>query len=78
MTPKPFTPNTSKKNKKLIQAKEQVYAAIAALIEAQNTAENWSEYETIGDFKKQLKEFMSCDHGEAGFEIYVAKKVGSK
>jgi uncharacterized protein Yka (UPF0111/DUF47 family) len=74
MNQKPFTPNMKKEVEKLTRAYNKVLEAVIALEQAQKNADNWAEYETIGHFKSQLKEFLSCDNGEAGFESYVEAK----
>jgi hypothetical protein len=74
MTQKPFTPNATEKVEKMTEAATAVLTAIQALEAAQTHAENWAEWETLGYFKRQLSEFMSCDHGEAGFEPYLTKE----
>jgi len=66
----PFTHNPKAKAKSLKAAAAKVRAAIAALEEAQTSAEHWGDYETIGYFKSQLADFLSSDNGEAGFEPY--------
>jgi hypothetical protein len=69
----PFTNNPAEKVEKMTEAANHIYEAINALSEAQKCAEHWAEYETLQYFKKQLTEFMSSDHGEAGFEPYLEK-----
>ncbi len=71
-------PNQTKKIEKLAEAANQIQAAIKALEAAAPNSEHWAECETIHAFKRQLEEFMSCDHGEAGFEVYVTRKAGLK
>jgi hypothetical protein len=76
MTPKPFTPNASKKVEQMTNAANQVFSAIRALEAAQKSAEHWAEWESLGSFKHELEQFLSCDHGEAGFEPYLVRVAG--
>ena len=71
----PFTNNPAEKVEKMTEAANHIYEAINALSEAQKCAEHWAEFETLASFKKQLNEFLSSDHGEAGFEPYLEKKA---
>jgi len=74
MTPKPFTPNASKKVEQMTAAANHVYDAIRALEAASTHSEHWAEWESLQSFKRQLQEMMSSDHGEAGFEPYLVQK----
>jgi hypothetical protein len=74
MTEKPFTPNVNKKIEAMTEAAIAILTAIQALEKAQTSAEHWADWETLGAFKAQLAEFMSCDSGEAGFEPFLAKE----
>jgi hypothetical protein len=71
-------PNPTQKIEKMAEAANHIKAAIKALEAAAPNSENWAECETIHYFRQQLEEFMSCDHGEAGFEVYLTKKAGLK
>lgn len=71
MKQKPFTNKPQEKATKMIEAASHILSAMHALEDAQGCAEHWAEYETLGYFKTQLAEFMSCDEGEAGFEPYM-------
>jgi len=71
MNKKPFTPDQNAKVEKLNEASTAIREAIRALKDAKKSAEHWAEWETIGAFEYQLQEFMSCDHGEAGFQPYL-------
>jgi hypothetical protein len=74
MNQKPFTPNVEKKLEKLAETSKAVLAAMKALDEAMKSADNWTEHETIQSFRYELKEFLSSDHGEAGFAAYLTRK----
>jgi hypothetical protein len=70
--------NPKHKIEKMTEAATHIKAAIKALEAAAPNSENWAEWETLKYFRHQLEEFMSCDQGEAGYEVYLTKVTGSK
>jgi hypothetical protein len=71
----PFTHNAPKKIEKMAEAANHIYAAIKALEQAQRHAENWADYESLQDDINALKRFLSCDNGEAGFQVNLERQA---
>lgn len=69
---KPFEPNVDDRDSNLIMAAIKVEDAITHFESAMLSAENWADYETMTHFKVQLQEWLSSDHGEAGFNAYIS------
>ncbi len=72
---KPFVSDPQLMAESLATAADLVIEAISILRKAQHVSENWGEYETVGSFAYELEEFMTSDHGEAGFIVYMEKVV---
>lgn len=63
----PFTANPEKRDVAIKDAYDAVQSAVVHLKKAQRSAANWGEYETLQYFARELSEFISSDHDEAGF-----------
>ena len=71
---RPFIDNPDAKYDKLALAADLVVQAACAIEEAKSSAQNWADFETMAYFAAQLQEFMSSDHGEAGFLAYLGRR----
>lgn len=76
-TNRPFTPSTPRKLHQMTQAATHIQQAIAALEQAQRHADNWADYESLQYDISQLKQFLSCDNGEAGFQVNLEREAAN-
>ncbi len=68
---RPFEFNRDDRDTNIQMAAIKVEDAINHLESAMLGARDWSDYETMMYFKKQLADWLSNDNGEAGFDPYV-------
>jgi hypothetical protein len=72
MGSKPFVPAALRKMAQAEAAADAVRFAIGCINGAASSAANWADYETLVHFRAGLEEWLSSDHGEAGYEPYIA------